>query len=182
MSYGCHPATGGACDCDWETDERGRDYFAQCSSCAQLWDEEPDAAWEYEEAEEADGNGGLSHPAAHGLCDCDWKTFGRRRDEFVQCVCCKELWKKYPAGSDWEETEREALRSDSAEALVALNNGEMARALEIVLERHLLWRSPVLQKLFQEWVPQLMEREDMYESMGGLLEMCAARVAPRSSS
>jgi hypothetical protein len=154
-------------------DESKRDYFIQCVACEALWEDEEAPSVDYD-------HGWGSHPAAHGLCDCDWKTYGRRRDVFVQCSCCAELWKKYPAGSAWEETEQEALRNDSAEALAALNRGEMTLALEIVLKRHLLWRSPVLQKLFREWVPQLMEREDVYESMGGLLEMCAARVAPRA--
>lgn len=45
MSYGCHPATGGACDCDWDTDERGHDYFVQCDRCAELWEKFPAAEW-----------------------------------------------------------------------------------------------------------------------------------------
>lgn len=46
-SYGCHPATGGVCDCDWDTNEQGYDYFVQCDECAELWEKEPNAEWPY---------------------------------------------------------------------------------------------------------------------------------------
>jgi hypothetical protein len=49
MPYGCHPATGGVCGCDWETDERGRDYFVQCDVCADLWEKQPDGDWGYDD-------------------------------------------------------------------------------------------------------------------------------------
>jgi hypothetical protein len=64
MSYGCHPATGGACDCDWETDATGHDHFVQCQECAGLWMNDPMARWmDYVTAgeQEREQEGGEGH-------------------------------------------------------------------------------------------------------------------------
>lgn len=48
--YGCHPASTGVCDCDWDTDDRGRDFFVQCDDCALLWKQFPDAITGFQES------------------------------------------------------------------------------------------------------------------------------------
>lgn len=47
--YCRHPATGSACECGWDTNEQGYEYFSQCNACAELWEEDPTAEWPYDD-------------------------------------------------------------------------------------------------------------------------------------
>ena len=119
------------------------------------------------------------HPAVAGLCDCDWKTFGKRRDEFVQCNCCADLWKKYPEGTDWKNTEQIAIENDALEVIALLQKGDIRPAFSIIVERNMLWRSSCLFALFQTWLPLLSEKSELVTEIGDLLEICSSRIAPR---